>query len=211
MSSEQDDKTRIKSMTRRAIKTSTYVMAPLMMGLACTADVVVELLFTETWLPCVPYMQVFCITFIFYPIHTANLNAIKAMGRSDYFLKLEIIKKCVGIVVLLLTMWYGPFIMCASELLMTFTSQIINASPNKKLLNYSIFEQWKDIAPGILLASAMGVIVWILGRWLPFANVFVLIIQVLTGVGIYVLGSVLFKLESFGYIFGIVKGIVKKG
>ena len=211
LSSEQDDKTRIKAMTRRAIKTSTYVMAPLMMGLACTADVVVELLFTETWLPCVPYMQVFCITFIFYPIHTANLNAIKAMGRSDYFLKLEIVKKCIGIVVLILTMWYGPFIMCASEILLTFTSQIINASPNKKLLNYSIWEQWKDIAPGIILAGIMGVVVWMLGRVLLFSNIIMLMVQVMTGVVIYVLGSVLFKIESFEYLLSIVKKIVKKG
>jgi len=211
MSEEQDDKGRIKSMTRRAIQTSTYVMAPLMIGLACTGDIIIELLFTDKWLPCVPYLQIFCITFLFYPIHTANLNAIKAMGRSDYFLKLEIIKKCIGVVVLIITMWYSPFIVCVSELMMTFISQIINASPNKKLLNYSIFEQWKDIAPGLLLATAMGVVVWILGRCLPFANIIVLVIQVMIGATIYLLGSVLCRVESFQYILSIVKKIMKRG
>ena len=98
MASEQDDKKRVKSMTRRAIKTSTYIMAPLMMGLAFCAEAIVGLVLTDKWLPCVPFLRIFCITYMFYPIHTANLNAIKAMGRSDLFLKLEIAKKCVGMI-----------------------------------------------------------------------------------------------------------------
>lgn len=75
MSSAQDDKIRMKSMTRRSIKTSTYIMAPIMMGLAFTAKPLVSLLLTDKWLGCVPYLQVFCISYMFYPIHTANLNA----------------------------------------------------------------------------------------------------------------------------------------
>ncbi len=86
MSKAQDDPARVKQMTRRAIKTSTYIMAPLMMGLAFCADTVVRLILTDKWMPCVPFLQIFCITYMFYPIHTANLNAIKAMGRSDLFL-----------------------------------------------------------------------------------------------------------------------------
>ena len=93
MSAEQDNKTRVKQMTRRAISVSTYVMAPMMLGLFFVAPTLIELLLTEKWLPCVPYMRIFCVTYMFYPVHTANLNAIKAMGRSDLFLKLEIIKK----------------------------------------------------------------------------------------------------------------------
>ena len=91
LSKEQDDKEKVKNMTRHAIKTSVYIMAPLMMGLAFTSNNVIEVLLTEKWLPCVPFLCIFCITYVFYPIHTANLNAIKAMGRSDLFLKLEII------------------------------------------------------------------------------------------------------------------------
>ena len=103
MSNEQDDAVRVKEMTRRAIKTSTFIMAPLLMGLAATADSLVYILLTAKWLPCVFYLRIFCVTYMFYPIHTANLNAIKALGRSDMFLKLEIIKKVVGLVLLALT------------------------------------------------------------------------------------------------------------
>ena len=93
MSVEQDNPERIKQMTRRAIKTSTYVMAPLMMGLAFCAEPVVRLILTDKWIPCIPFLRIFCITYMFWPVHTANLNAINAMGRSDWFLRLEIVRK----------------------------------------------------------------------------------------------------------------------
>lgn len=111
MSNAQDNPERIKQMTRRAIKTSTYIMAPLMMGLAFCAEPIVRLVFTDKWLPCVPFLRIFCITYMFWPVHTANLNAIKAMGRSDMFLKLEIVKKIFGMILLLSTMWFGVMAM----------------------------------------------------------------------------------------------------
>ena len=89
MAKEQDKIEKLKSMTKRSIKISIYLMAPLMLGLAFTSESVIGLVLTEKWLPSIPYMIIFCITFMFYPLNTANLNAIKAMGRSDVFLKLE--------------------------------------------------------------------------------------------------------------------------
>ena len=133
LADEQDDAGQVREMTRRAIKTSTYVMMPLMAGLAVCAEPLVRLLLTEKWLPCVPFMQIFCIIYAFYPLHTANLNAIKAMGRSDVFLKLEIIKKALETAVLLITMRYGVFAMALGELFSSIVSQLINAWPNKRL------------------------------------------------------------------------------
>ena len=86
MSGAQDNRERVKNMTRRAIKTSTYIMAPFMMGLAFCAEPIVRLVLTDKWLPCVVFLRIFCITYMFWPVHTANLNAINAMGRSDWFL-----------------------------------------------------------------------------------------------------------------------------
>ena len=134
MSSAQDDRERVKNMTRRAIKTSTYVMAPLMMGLAFCTTPIVKLVLTDKWLPCVPFLRIFCITYMFWPVHTANLNAINAMGRSDWFLRLEIIKKIMGMAILLSTMWFGVMAMAYSLLLSSVLSQIINSWPNRKLL-----------------------------------------------------------------------------
>lgn len=209
MSNVQNDHYRVKSMTRRAIKTSTYIMAPLMMGLAFCAPSIVQLVLTEKWLPCVPYLRIFCITYMFWPIHTANLNAINALGRSDLFLKLEIAKKTVGIILLLITMRISVLAMAYSMIVSSVSSQIINTWPNKRLLEYGYLEQLKDILPSILLAVFMGILVsfFKLTNW----NVLtVLICQILSGALIYVLGSIILKLESFEYLINILKDLKRR-
>ena len=209
MSSEQDDRERVKNMTRRAIKTSTYIMAPLMMGLAFCAEPVVTLVLTEKWLPCVPFLRIFCITYMFWPVHTANLNAIKAMGHSDWFLKLEIIKTAVCIGALLATVNIGVTAIAYGALFTSAASQIINAWPNKKLLGYGYLEQVRDFAPGILLAVAMGVCVYFIGC-IPLPTAVTLVIQVVSGAVIYFGASYVLKLEEFKYLLGIVKSFRKK-
>lgn len=209
MSKEQDDKLRVKQMTRRAIKTSTYIMAPLMMGLAFCANTVVSLILTDKWLPCVPFLQIFCVTYMFYPIHTANLNAIKAMGRSDMFLILEIVKKVVGLIIMFSTIWFGVLFMAYSLLFQSVINQIINSWPNKKLMNYSYFEQLKDIMPGIGLAFIMGLCVMPIGL-IKLHPIIILPIQILLGMAIYIIGSKIFKIESYEYVMDIVKSFLKK-
>ncbi len=209
MSQEQDDKVRMKSMVRRSIKTSTYIMAPMMMGIAFVATPLVRLLLTEKWLPCVFYLRIFCITYMFYPIHTANLNAIKAMGRSDLFLRLEIIKKAVGITAILITMWISVEAMAWSLLVTSVLSQIINSWPNRKLLNYGYLEQLKDILPGIVLAVFMGFCTLPV-TFLGLPDILTLLLQVLIGVVVYVAGSLIFKMESFYYVWDMVKPFLSK-
>ena len=209
MSVAQDDSVRVKSMTRRAIKTSTYIMAPLMMGLAFCADPIVRVVLTDKWLPCVPFLRVFCITYMFYPIHTANLNAIKAMGRSDLFLKLEIIKKIVGVGLLLTTMWFGVMAMAYSLFISTLLSMIINSWPNRRLLNYAYLEQMKDILPGIALAVFMGCCVYLVGL-LGLPSAVTLVIQVPLGAIIYIALSAVLHLESFEYLMGMIRPALKK-
>ncbi|GLG06128.1 lipopolysaccharide biosynthesis protein [Sellimonas catena] len=209
LSTEQDSRETLKIMTRRAITMSTYIMAPLMMGLAFTAPAVVELVLTEKWLPCVPYLRIFCITFMFYPLHTANLNAIKAMGRSDLYLRLEIIKKVIGMILLLSTMWFGVMAMAYSLLVSSVTSQIVNTWPNKALLNYSYLEQLKDIIPSIGLAVFMGICVSFI-ELLGVNALITLMLQVTLGVIIYIVGSKIMKIEAFDYLWEIIKKFVPK-
>lgn len=204
MSREQENKEKVRTMTRRAIKTSIYIMAPLMMGLAFTANNVIKILLTDKWSASVPYLIVFAITYMFWPVHTANLNAIKAMGRSDLFLKLEIIKKAVGVILLLLTFRISVWAMALSFLISGVISQIINAWPNRKLLNYSYLQQFKDILPSIVLAVVMGIIVYLI-NFLRLPTLVTLIIQIILGAIIYIGGSVLLKFESFSYVIDILK------
>ena len=209
MSSAQDDRARVKAMTRRSITISTYIMAPMMMGLAFCAKPIVQLVLTDKWLPCVPFLRIFCITYMFYPIHTANLNAIKAMGRSDLFLKLEIAKKIVGMILLLSTMWFGVMAMAYSLLVSSVLSQIINSWPNIKLLNYGYLEQLKDIIPSIALAVLMGFCVNLVSL-LNLSNIVTLLIQIPLGAVIYIITSELLHLESFNYLMDLIRPMISK-
>lgn len=209
MSGAQDDKVRVKSMMRRSLTTSIYIMAPLMIGLAFVAEPVVSLILTDKWLPSVPFLRIFCITYMFRPVHTANLNAIKALGRSDLFLKLEIAKKVVGLILLGLTMQHGVMAMAYSLLISNVLSQIINSWPNRKLLNYSYIEQLKDFMPSVLLAVVMGICIYPISM-IGLPDILAVILQVVLGAVIYIAGSVALKLEPFQYLWDIVKPIIFK-
>lgn len=204
MALEQDDKERVRAMTSRAIRVSTYIMAPLMMGLIAIGEPFIGLILTDKWLPCVPFMDIFCISFMFYPIHTANLNAIKALGYSDMFLKLEILKKLIGFITLLFTIKLGVMAIAYSLLFTSVTSQIINSWPNKKLLNYGYIEQIKDILPAILLAIMMGMLIYPVNL-LNISNILKLFIQIPLGIVIYIFGSMIFQIDSFKYLKGILR------
>lgn len=204
MSNEQDNHVRVKDMTRRAIKISTYIMAPLMIGLAFCAKPIVQIVLTDKWLPCVPYLQIFCISYLFWPIHTANLNAIKAMGRSDLFLKLEVIKKFMGMILLLITMNISVMAMAYSLLISGLISQVINSWPNRYLLKYSYIDQIKDILPNIVMALIMGGFVYFIS-YLNLPILVSLVVQILSGGIIYLMLSILTKNDSFIYLINILK------
>lgn len=205
----QDNIESVKSMTRRAIKVSSYVMWPLMVGLAVIARPLILIMLTEKWLPCVPYVWIACFNYGLWPIHTANLEAMKAVGRSDLFLKLEIIKKIIGITVLIISMRYGVMVIALSQIVTSIISTFINASPNRKLLRYSYIEQIKDMIPSFASAIAMGILIY------PFTflikNSFLLIVvQVICGILIYIGITKVFKNDNLGYLIKIIKKNKKK-
>lgn len=209
MSQAQDDRSRVKAMMRRAIKISCFVIWPLMMGLIAVATPITRIILTDKWVPLVPYMRIFCLVFALWPIHTTNLNAINALGRSDIFLKLEIIKKIMGMTVLLLTMWHGPMLMAWSMLFTGIISTIINSYPNKKLLNYSYFEQIKDIFPDIAMSSVMCSIVYMVTK-LNLNDWLTLIIQIPLGVLVYYFLAKVTKSESLSYLMEAVRNMKAK-
>ena len=208
MSKLQDEADQVKELTRKSIKISIYIMAPLMVGLASCADTVVSLVLTDKWMPCVFFLRIFCISYLFWPIHTVNLNAIKAMGKSDIFLKLEILKKIFEIFILMTTMWLGVKVMACGVLVCNVMGQIINSWPNRKLLNYKYSAQIKDVSISIILAFVMGVFVYFLG-YIHLHVALKILVQLSVGVLIYVGGSALLKLEEFEYIVSILKKKIK--
>ena len=206
ISQHQNDLTMVRSMTRRAIKTSSYIMWPMMFGLIVVSRPLISLMLTYKWLPCAPYLQIACITYGFWPIHTANLEALKAIGRSDLFLYLEIVKKIVGMGLLLVSMNYGVMAIALRLVVSTISSSFINAYPNSKLLNYSYNQQIKDMAPSILLSTMMAIIIYPL-KYVIENSLILIVVQVTLGMAIYIVFSALLKLESYTYMLNIIKNI----
>jgi len=211
LSKEQDNKERMKSMMRRSIVTSSFIIFPIVMGLAVVAEPLISVVLTDKWLPCVPYLRVYCFTFAFSPIHTANLQALNAMGCSDKFLKLEVIKKSYGLIVLLISVlcFNSPLAIAIGGAFSTLISCFVNAFPNKKLLNYSYFEQMKDILPSFLVTIVMGAIVYCV-TFLNLPSLLTLILQIIVGMIVYPLIARMFKLECFEYLLKNIKKIVSK-
>lgn len=209
LSEVQDEKERLKSMVRRSMVTSTFLIFPAMAGLAAIAEPLTVILLTDKWLPAVPFIQFCCFTYAFWPISTANLQAINALGRSDIFLKLEIIKKIIGIIVLVLTLPHGLMVMMTARCFNTVLSSFINAYPNKKLLGYTYLEQVKDVAPSLVLSLIMAVAVLPI-TLLEIAPVLQIIVQIIVGVAVYFGLAKLFKFECLKYIINTIKGFVSK-
>ena len=205
MSQEQDNKERIKQTCRNSIRFSSFVMMPLMLGLAACAEPFIRLLLTDKWIECVPFLQLFCVIYMFYPMHTANMQAIKALGHSGTYLKLEIVKKSLELIGLLLVMRISVTAIAINMAVLTTLFTFINAYPNIKLLNYTFKEQMNDILPPIVMSVLMAVIVFSIGKCLDLPDWILLIAQVLSGIIIYCTIAFVSKNPEMKYIFSTIK------
>lgn len=196
----QDDREAVKRAVRRSIKTSSFLVFPMLFGLAAIADHLVVLLYTEKWEACVPFMQVFCFAGCFTMLNTANLQVLSGMGEVNTILKLELYKKPVFVSILLVSMFISPLaIAIGTCIIYGVYAIIVNAFPNRKFINYTIEEQLKDISGNTALALLMAFIVFLIGRL--DMNLYILVpLQVLTGILIYVGLSILFHFESWDYV-----------
>lgn len=209
MTKVAEEKQRIKQVSRRSMKTTSYIIFPLMIGLMAVSEPLVRLLLTDKWLICVPFLQCSCIYYMCQPIQTTNWQIIKAVGRSDLCLKLEVLKKTIGVAIILGTMNFGVLAIAIGNSVFAIISMIINIIPNRKFIDYSVGEQIKDILPSLMLSFVMGIAVFFIGR-INAPTIIVLVLQIVTGGALYCFGSYLFRLDSFLYLFDMVKSFVKK-
>lgn len=211
LSEKQDDRSQAKEIMRTSMMMSSYIIFPMMAGLAAVASPLVSLLLTDKWLPCVPYLQIYCFSMAFYPVHSCNLQAINAMGRSGIFLILEIIKKAYGIVLLIIALIFfsSPIAIVAMGIVSTVISSFVNAFPNKKLIGYSYFEQIRDILPSLLLSLAMFVGVMALGL-LPLSPILLILIQMASGVAFYLVASIIIRPKPYRMLTDMLKNKLKK-
>lgn len=205
----QEDKAKIKSMMRRATKMSCFVIYPLMVGMIVTAGPLVHMLLGDKWSGAVPFIQIMCVANFFRPITISNWEAIKALGYSDITLKLEVLKKIIDIIILLITIKIGVTAVAWGVVLFNFICIFINLFPNIKLLNYKIKEQILDAIPTFLISILMGVVIYFL-RGLDISNIWLFIIQVIMGIMTYIGFCRLFKEESMMFLLDLLKQSIQK-
>lgn len=207
MSKEQDDINKLKETTRQSIRFSSYVLSPIMFGLAAVATPFISLLLTDKWLFAVPFMQLYCLFYLAQPIHTANMQAIKALGKSDTFFKLEIIKKTIELITLMAVMKISVLAIVISATILNWLFVFVNSYPNNKLLHYSVKEQIKDISPPIVMGFAMAAVVLLCGK-LELPQMLLMAIQIIVGVVTYAGLSFLSRNKEFTYLLNMIKKAV---
>lgn len=200
----QDDVTRVKSAARRSMMTSTFVIAPLMMLLALISPTLIVLVFGSQWIEAAPFMQILCIAYMFWPVHTSNLQVINALGRSDIVLRLEVAKKAMGVTILIaaLVTMGNVYAVAYAKAIGSALSIFVNAKPSSKLIGYTYLEQLRDILPtyGVsVLACAIAFIPSMLG----LTGILLMCVQIVLMTGSYLLISKAMRLESFRYSFSV--------
>lgn len=211
LSKKQDAAAEMKKMMRLSISLSSYLIIPMMAGLAGVATPLVTVLLGEKWLPCVPYLMIYCFTMAFIPIHTCNLQAINAMGRSDIYLKLEVIKKVYGIVALIIALvfFHSPIAIAMTGMITTFISFFVNAFPNRKYLGYTYLEQINDVLPSLISSLAMFAVVLAVGL-IPLSPVVLLLLQIASGIVVYWLISMIFHLREYSLLMDMARKFLAK-
>ena len=209
ISKVQEDKEKVKNAVSRLMKTSSYIIMPILFGVLGVSENFVKIVLTEKWLACVPFMKIVCIQQCFTILNTINLQAIKAIGRSDTLLNLEFIKKPIYLIIIVITMFISPIAMCIGSAVYALIALLINSKPNKKNLNYTLKEQISDTAIYFIISFIMSIIVTLIGN-INLNIYIVFILQILGGIVFYIMASILLKLESFYYILKIIKELLLK-
>ena len=210
ISKVQDSTESVKIMLRRVIRVSSFVMMPLLAGLAAVADPFIELLLTEKWLACAPFVKILSFSFILSAVEIENLQAIKALGRSDIFLKQEVVKRTIGILILIATLSLGIKAIAYGMLISQILAAVVNSIPSKQLLNYSFIEQIKDVIPYLLTSIMMFIVLNIFESFVPMNVWCSLFSQMFIGVIFYISVMFIIKDDSFKYILSCLKQYIVK-
>lgn len=213
----QDKREELKSLLQDTIRLSCFLMFPMMTGLAAISVDLVGLLLGEAWLPAAPMLSLCCMSYAAWAMHVSNIQAINACGRSDIYLKLEIIKKILGLLVLIFSFPYGITVMILMKALSDIICTFINGAPNAKLLGYGPLKQWRDVLPELILSAVMGAAVFMLGQYIrgldslfglygTFKSILSLTLQVLLGIVIYLPGAWVMRFKSLRLLMTYLRG-----
>lgn len=206
LSEVQDDETVLIDVYRRMLRISAYIVFPVLVGLAALAHPFICALITSKWESSVIYLQILCFSMMLFPIHALNLQLLKVKGRSDLFLRLEIIKKIIGITIVVISIPFGIVFMCIGSVISSYLCLGINTYYTGKILSYGFKKQMKEISPSFIMSILMGGVVWFLVYFLNDISIYLqLFVGIITGITVYMLLSIIIKSEDFCYLLELVK------
>lgn len=205
------DNIKLKDAYRKIIKSTAFIVFPVMIGLCAVGESLIKSLLGEKWVNSTYYFQVLCLEAMLYPIHAINLNILQVKGHANLFLKLEIIKKIVGVIFISGTLFFKAGIdgLVISAVMVSYIDYFINAYYSKDLINYSISDQIRDLYPIFISSILMGVIDYELKFLFHFSSIFVLILQIIFGVLIYVLEGILIKSSELNNILDLLNKLIR--
>ncbi len=209
LSSIQDNNERMKQAYKKIIKTTMYISFICMLGLCAIAKSLILVLIGEEWLPAVEFLQIICFSGMMYPLHAINLNMLQVQGRSDLFLRLEIIKKFIAIGPILLGVFVGIKWMLIGSAITGFFAYYLNSYYSGKKLNYSMLEQVKDILPSFTIAIIMAIVVYAIS-YINITPVILLPLQIVVGAIMVLILSILFKNKEFIELKSIATSFIKR-
>ena len=202
LSSIQNEPERLTSAYKKFIRLSAFVVFPLMIGLSAVADPLIRLVLTDKWEGSIYLLQIICFAMMWYPVHAINLNLLQVEGRSDYFLKLEVIKKIQGVIVLCITIPLGLVAMCYGRVVSSVLCLVYNTYYTKKLIGYGFGSQMKDLLPVLLHALVMGLIVWLIVHFLPSLWL-KLMVGVVAGIVYYLAGAYIMRFDELNELLSL--------
>ena len=200
----QDETERLETVYRKFLKLSAFIIFPLMIGLSAVACPFIDIVLGTQWGFCGQLLQIICFAMMWYPIHAINLNLLQVKGRSDLFLRLEIIKKILGITVLCITAPFGLVVMCYGQIFNSIVALVINTYYTGKLINVGFIRQMKDLLPTILLSLIMFGAILLVNGFIE-VNMHRLVIGVLVGIIVYASGSYIFKFKELQTLFSLIR------
>ena len=200
----QDDDEKLANNYRRLLRMSAFVVFPLMIGLAAIADPLIRVLITSKWAGCIIYLQIICFGMMLYPIHALNLNLLQVKGRSDLFLRLEILKKVIGVCALCITIPFGITAMCIGLVVVSVVALYINTYYTGKLLSLGFLMQIKDLVPFFILSMLVGLLMY----YVPTSinnDLYRLVSGGLIGIVSYVGLAALFRIKEFNELINLIR------
>lgn len=200
----QDDMERLANVYRKFLKLSAFIIFPLMIGLSAVARPFIDIVLGPQWSFCGQLLQIICFAMMWYPIHAINLNLLQVKGRSDLFLRLEIIKKILGITVLCITAPFGLMVMCFGQIFSSIVALVINTYYTGKLINVGFIKQVKDLFPTIILSLTMFGTILLINGFIE-TNIYRLIMGIMVGIIVYASGSYIFKFKELQTLFSLIR------